>query len=202
MAEFDRSHFFDAEFTEHAQVVAATKAAVRDAFSQLLSVCVTSLHAGGKIMFFGNGGSAADAQHLATELSVRYKRDRAPIAGLALTTDTSTLTAAANDIGFDAIFARQLEAIGRKGDVAIGISTSGRSPNVLKALQTAKSMGIHPVAFTGGNGGELPGVADPMIIVPSTTTARIQEMHILIGQMLCGALELELGLVESETGAL
>ena len=146
-------------------------------------------------MFFGNGGSAADAQHLATELSVRYKRDRAPIAAIALTTDSSALTAVGNDLGFEQLFARQIAAIGQRGDVAIGISTSGRSPNVIRALRQAADMGIVPAALSGGTGGELPGLADPLLLVPSTTTARIQEMHITLGQMLCGALEIELGLV-------
>ena len=146
-------------------------------------------------MFFGNGGSAADAQHLATELAVRFVENRAPIAALALTTDTSLLTAVGNDFGFDRLFARQIEAVGRSGDVAIGISTSGRSANVLEGLRQARANGIHSAAFGGGDGGGLVGLADPLLLVPSRTTARIQEMHIAIGQMLCGALEIELGLV-------
>ncbi|MDA0701939.1 MAG: SIS domain-containing protein, partial [Proteobacteria bacterium] len=154
-----------------------------------------AVRGGGKILFFGNGGSAGDAQHLATELTIRYKDDRAPIAAIALTTDSSALTAGGNDLGFDAVFSRQVEALGRPGDLAIGISTSGRSPNVLRALEVAKAGGLVAAALSGRDGGALVGLADPLLIVPSTTTARIQEMHITLGQMFCGALEIELGLV-------
>jgi D-sedoheptulose 7-phosphate isomerase len=145
---------------------------------------------------FGNGGSAADAQHLATELTVRYKSDRAAIAAVALTTDTSALTAAGNDLGFDRVFARQIEALGRPDDVAIAISTSGKSPNVIAALRQAKAMKLVTAALGGKGGGDLAGLADHLLVVPSDTTARIQEMHITLGQMLCGALEIELGLVK------
>src|SRR5450432_3108042 len=154
----------------------------------MVGACVTSIRAGGKLMFFGNGGSAGDAQHLATELTVRYKKDRAAIAAIALTTDTSTLTAAGNDLGFEQIFARQIEALGRPGDVAIAISTSGKSPNVIAALKQAKSMRLVTAALGGKGGGDLSGLADHLLVVPSDTTARIQEMHITLGQMLCGAM--------------
>ena len=195
MSMLDVATFFDREFAEHRAVAEATATAMKEPFGRLLTLVARSIRDGGKILFFGNGGSAADSQHLATELTIRYKSNRAPIAAVALTTDTSALTAAGNDHGFETIFARQIQAIGRPGDVAIGITTSGRSPNVIAALQMARTMGIHAVAFSGGSGGALPGLADPLLLVPSTTTARIQEMHILLGQMLCGALELELGLV-------
>ncbi|BBK45219.1 phosphoheptose isomerase [Allostella vacuolata] len=195
MAAFDASSYVTAEFAEHDAVQCATPAAVHADLLRLIEVCVASVEAGGKILFFGNGGSAGDAQHLATELAVRYQRDRAPIAALALTTDSSALTAIGNDMGFDQLFARQVQAIGRAGDVAIGITTSGRSANVANALRAARAMGLHAAALSGGTGGELPGLADPLILVPSTTTARIQEMHITIGQILCGALERRLGLV-------
>lgn len=187
--------FFDDEFSEHADVLARTHEQCRDGLARMLAVWASCARRGGKILFFGNGGSAGDAQHLATELTVRYKADRAPIAALALTTDSSTLTAAGNDLGFDQIFARQVAALGRSGDVAVGISTSGRSPNVTRALEEAKARGLTPTALSGRDGGDLVGLADPLILIPSQTTARIQEMHILIGQMLCGALEIELGLV-------
>lgn len=190
----DLQAFFESELSEHAAVAAATKAALREPFARLVSVCTRSLEAGGKLLFFGNGGSAADAQHLATELVVRYKRNRAPIAALALTTDSSALTAIGNDLGFDELFARQVEALGRAGDVAIGISTSGQSPNVLKALEQARAMGLVAAALGGRGGGKMKGLADPLLVVPSETTSRIQEMHIMLGQMLCGALEHELGL--------
>ena len=140
-------------------------------------------------MFFGNGGSAADAQHLATEMVVRYKLNRKALAAIAFTTDTSLLTAMANDIGFEAIFSRQIEALGRPGDVAIGISTSGQSPNVLKALVLAQKNGITSVGFTGDDGGGMSSVTDILVRVPSNTTARIQEIHILLGHVLCDLLE-------------
>ncbi len=190
----DLGAFFKAEFAEHHEVTRRTEAALAGAFADLVAACAKSIRAGGKLMFFGNGGSAADAQHLATELTVRYKKNRKAIAAIALTTDSSALTAAGNDLGFEQVFARQLEALGRRGDVAIAISTSGKSPNVLTALRQAKSMGLVTAALGGKGGGELAGLADHLLVVPSDTTARIQEMHITLGQMLCGALEIELGL--------
>ena len=191
---FDRSAFWKAEFSEHQDVARRTEAALAPAFDKLLSACVTCIRGDGKILFFGNGGSAADAQHLAAELTIRYKRERKAIAALALSTDTSALTAAGNDLGFEQIFARQIEALGRAGDVAIGISTSGKSPNVIAGLKQARAMGLVTAAFGGRGGGDLVPVADHMLVVPSDTVARIQEMHIALGQMLCGALEIELGL--------
>jgi D-sedoheptulose 7-phosphate isomerase len=193
----DLAAFFKFEFAEHHDVARKAENALGPAFAALVGACVASLKGGGKLMFFGNGGSAADAQHLATELSVRYKKDRAAIAAVALTTDTSTLTAAGNDLGFERIFSRQIEALGRPGDVAIGISTSGKSANVAAALRQARTMRIVTAALTGKGGGDLPGLADHVLIVPSDTTARIQEMHITLGQMLCGAIEIELGLAGS-----
>jgi len=192
----DIAAFLKSEFAEHDAVSRATQsAALTDTFAKLVAACVKSLRSGGKLLFFGNGGSAADAQHLATELTVRYKANRAAIAALALTTDTSALTAAGNDLGFEQIFARQIEALGREGDVAIAISTSGKSPNVLAALRMAKTKGIVTAALGGKGGGDMGPLADHLLVVPSATTARIQEMHIALGQMLCGALEIELGLV-------
>jgi D-sedoheptulose 7-phosphate isomerase len=193
----DLGAFFKAEFAGHHDAARKTEAALADAFTTLVAACVTSIRGGGKLMFFGNGGSAADAQHLATELSVRYVKDRKAIAALALTTDTSTLTAAGNDLGFDRIFARQIEALGRPGDVVIAISTSGKSPNVSLALQQAKAMGLVTAGFSGKGGGAMTALTDHLLVVPSDTTARIQEMHILLGHMLCGALEIELGLVSA-----
>ena len=190
----DLAAFFKAEFAEHSDVARRTEAELSGAFAGLVGACVKSIRGGGKLMFFGNGGSAADAQHLATELTVRYKADRAAIAAIALTTDTSALTAAGNDLGFKQIFARQIEALGRAGDVAIAISTSGKSPNVIAALRQAKAMKITTAALGGKSGGEMAGCAEHVLVVPSDTTARIQEMHIVLGQVLCGALEIELGL--------
>lgn len=194
----DLEAFFDNEMEEHAAVARATHAGLSDAFQSLVTVCAKSLKESGKILFFGNGGSAADCQHLATELTVRYKSDRAPIAALALTTDTSALTAGGNDLGFDQIFARQIRALGRPGDVAIGISTSGESPNVIEALNAARDMGLIAAGLSGKGGGRMVGLAAPLLVVPSNVTARIQEMHITLGQMLCGALEVELGLVSAD----
>jgi D-sedoheptulose 7-phosphate isomerase len=190
----DLNAFFKAEFAEHHEVARRSEAALAEAFAALVGSCVASIRGGGKLMFFGNGGSAGDAQHLATELTIRYKSNRAAIAAIALTTDTSALTAAGNDLGFERIFSRQIEALGKPGDVAIAISTSGKSPNVTAALKQAKSMRIVTAALGGKGGGDLTGLADHLLVVPSDTTARIQEMHITLGQMLCGALEIELGL--------
>jgi D-sedoheptulose 7-phosphate isomerase len=189
-------NLFDSEFAEHIAVAHATKAALRAPFDSVVAACAIAIKGGGKMLFFGNGGSAADAQHLATEFTIRYKTDRAAIAALALTTDTSALTAAGNDLGFEHIFARQIEALGRRGDVAIGITTSGRSPNVVKALERARELGLATVVFTGGDGGTAVRIAEHALVVPSTVTARIQEMHITLGQMLAAAVEIELGLVK------
>jgi D-sedoheptulose 7-phosphate isomerase len=191
----DIAAFYAAEFAEHEQVAAATRAALNVEFAKLVDLSLGAIRGGGKILFFGNGGSAGDAQHLATELTVRYVSDRAPIAAIALTTDSSTLTAIGNDLGFDQLFARQIAALGRPGDLAIGITTSGKSRNVILAFDEAKRLGLKTAALTGKGGGDLPGHADLLLVVPSATTARIQEMHILLGQMLCGALERGLGLV-------
>jgi D-sedoheptulose 7-phosphate isomerase len=191
----DLDAFFKAEFAERHDVARRSEQALSGSFAALVRACATSIRGGGKLMFFGNGGSAADAQHLATELTVRYKRDRAAIAAIALTTDSSALTAASNDLGFERTFARQIEALGKAGDVAVAISTSGKSPNVIAALKQARSMGLVTAAFGANGGGDMAPLADHLLAVPSATTARIQEMHILLGQMLCAALEAELGLV-------
>jgi D-sedoheptulose 7-phosphate isomerase len=185
----DIDAFLDAEFDAHAAVTEATRNHARAPFAALVAACRSALDGGNKILFFGNGGSAADAQHLAAELVVRYRLNRAPLAAIALTTDTSTLTAAANDFSFDEIFERQLRALGRAGDVAIGLTTSGNSPNVLRALSAAREIGVVPAALAGNGGGRLTGIADPLVVVPSDVTARIQEMHILLGHMLCDLLE-------------
>ena len=192
--------FFESEMEQHAAVAEATRGALSAPFQALVTVSAKSLRDGGKLLFFGNGGSAADCQHLATELTVRYKTDRAPIAAVALTTDTSALSAIGNDLGFEQLFARQIQALGKPGDVAIGISTSGQSPNVLEGLRAARAGGLIAAGLSGRGGGQMPGLADPLLIVPSDVTARIQEMHITLGQMLCGALEIELGLVTQDAG--
>jgi len=191
----DISAYFENEFDEHGEALAATRAQLLEPFSRLVELAAASVRGGGKILFFGNGGSAADAQHLATEMTIRYVSDRAPIAAIALTTDSSALTAGGNDLGFDEIFARQVEALGRPGDLAIGISTSGQSENVIRALIKAREIGITAAGFGGKGGGRMIEYTDPYLVVPSSTTSRIQEMHITLGHMLCGALEKELELV-------
>lgn len=191
----DLPAFFDAELAEHLAVATATRNALGAQFTLLVDAAEKAVRGGGKILFFGNGGSASDAQHLATELVVRFIRDRAPIAAIALSTDTSALTAIGNDFGFDHLFSRQVTALGRAGDMAIGISTSGNSPNVLAGLVAAREAGMVTVGLGGKDGGKLRQHADIVLVVPSATTARIQEMHITIGHALCGALEQRLGLV-------
>lgn len=185
----DSRQFLADQFAEHEQGLAATLAAVAEPFARLADACSRALDAGGKILLFGNGGSAADAQHLAAELVVRYRTNGRALAAIALTTDTSILTACANDYSYDEIFSRQVEALMRPQDVAIGISTSGNSPNVLKALEIARALGGVAAGFSGRDGGRMAGLADPLIVVPSPVTARIQEMHILIGHVLCDVLE-------------
>ncbi len=182
------------EFEDHERVARDTLAALRAPFARLIEVSTRALRDGNKLLFFGNGGSAADAQHLATELTVRFEADRPAIPAIALTTDSSTLTAIGNDLGFDRLFSRQIEALGRPGDVAIGITTSGRSRNVVLGLTLARDRRLVAAAFTGRDGGDLPGLADPLLIVPSNVTSRIQEMHITLGHALCAALERELGM--------
>ncbi|WP_206601635.1 SIS domain-containing protein [Mycobacterium paraense] len=149
---------------------------------------IASLRSGGKVMFCGNGGSAADSQHLAAELVGRQNYDRAPAAGLALTVDTSALTALGNDYGYETVFARQVEALGREGDVLIGISTSGRSANVVRALEAAKAKGIVTVSFTGDRPRDM-GIAEYQLNVPADETAKIQELHILCGHIIFALVE-------------
>jgi len=146
---------------------------------------VKALRGGCKVLFFGNGGSAADAQHLAAEFTGRYLKERRALPALALHANSSAVTAIGNDYGFDLVFARQIEALGKDGDVAVGISTSGNSSNVLRALEVAKSKSIYTVALTGASGGRMKDVADCTICIPSQETPRIQECHILTGHIIC-----------------
>jgi D-sedoheptulose 7-phosphate isomerase len=148
-----------------------------------------SLRAGGRVLAFGNGGSAADAQHLAGELVGRFLRERAALSAIALTTDPSVVTAVGNDMGYEAVFRRQVEAHGRPGDVAVGISTSGRSPNVVQALQLARERGLVTVGLTGGGGGRLAGLVEHLIDVPDAETPRIQEVHAMVIHVLCQIVE-------------
>jgi D-sedoheptulose 7-phosphate isomerase len=181
-----------AQLAEHREVFEATAASIAPAYFQALDVLQTTVRAGCKILLFGNGGSAADAQHIAAEMVVQYTRTRAPITAIALTTDSSVITACGNDFGFEQLFSRQIAALSRPGDVAIGLSTSGRSCNVIEGLLEARNRDVRTIGLTGHDGGNMPA-CDVLIRVPSRVTARIQEMHILIGHMLCDALEQRLG---------
>ncbi len=149
------------------------------------NLCVKSLKNGGKIILCGNGGSAADAQHISAELTGRYKSERKGLAGIALTTDTSALTAIGNDYGFEYIFSRQVEAIGKKDDILIAISTSGNSQNIINAIESAKKKEIKIITLIGKDGGKMKDLGDINIMIPSNNTPRIQEMHIMIGHMIC-----------------
>jgi D-sedoheptulose 7-phosphate isomerase len=160
-----------------------------DEIERIGRLLLARLEHGGKVLFCGNGGSAADAQHLAAELTGRYRRDRRPLAALALTTDTSALTAIGNDYGFEAIFARQVEALGRRGDALVAISTSGDSRNVVAAADTARRLGLVVVGLTGASGGELAGHVDHCIKVPASAAERVQELHIAVGHIICGLVE-------------
>ena len=159
---------------------------------EVSKVCIELYKGSNKIILAGNGGSAADAQHIAAEMVGRYGFDRPSLPSLALTTDTSALTAIGNDYGYDYVFSRQLEGMGQKGDLFIGISTSGNSVNILKAFQSAKDKGIITVALVGRDGGEMAKLADIALVVPSNSTPRIQESHILIGHILCDIIEKEI----------
>lgn len=163
-----------------------------DTIADVAQKCVQLYRNGKKTLLAGNGGSAADAQHIAAELVGRYGFDRPSIPSLALTTDTSNLTAIGNDYGYDYVFSRQLEGMGQEGDLFIGISTSGNSQNIINAFLSAKKKGITTVALVGRDGGEMAKIADISLIVPSSSTPRIQESHILIGHILCDIIEKEM----------
>lgn len=181
---------FGRAIAEHLEVIRQLQGQQRVLESIALAMCAT-LRDGGKILWCGNGGSAADSQHLAAELVGRFRRERHGLPSIALTTDTSILTAVANDYGYEAVFARQVEALGKEGDLLVGISTSGNSQNVVCALTAARAKGMVSVAFTGAGGGRLATLADHLFAVESRDTARIQEAHILTGHMLCDWIELD-----------
>jgi len=164
----------------------------KDRIVQTAGKLVEILRGGHKVLFFGNGGSAADAQHLAAELVGRFGPDRAALPGISLSTDTSILTALGNDYGYEKVFSRQIEALGQKGDAAIGISTSGNSPSILEALDTARAKGLFTIGFTGESGGKMNDRADVLFRVPSRQTPRIQETHLLLGHILCDLADREL----------
>ncbi len=165
---------------------------LKDNIGEIIEIAekiIASLKKGGKLIIFGNGGSAGDAQHIAAELVGRFKKDRPALPAIALTTNTSIITALANDFGYDIIFARQIEALAGKNDVALGISTSGKAKNVILGLKQAKKMGLLTVALSGGDGGDIVKLADLSLVIPSSVTARIQESHILIGHIICELIE-------------
>ncbi len=163
--------------------------ALRAELDAITQTCIEALKKGGKILFCGNGGSAADAQHLAAELSGRFGYDRPPLASEALHVNSSFLTAVANDYSFAEAYARMVRAIGKAGDVLIALSTSGNSPNIINALAAAREMGLHTAGFSGATGGQMAEACDFIIRVPSTSTPRIQEIHITLGHLLCGKIE-------------
>lgn len=183
-----------AGLTELAALATRVAEQQADAIATLADVYTSALRAGGTLLFAGNGGSAADAQHVATEYVVRYSRSRRPLPAIALTTDTSLLTAGANDLGFDEIFARQIEALARAGDVLVLHSTSGESPNVVRAAQAAKVKGVTVVALVGKGGGALKDVVDHCLVVPSDETSHIQELHLALEHIICGMVERALAL--------
>ena len=178
------------EFEEHLKTSQATFESIGHSVEVAAKLCIDCLKNGNKILLFGNGGSAADAQHIAAELVGRYKTKRKGLAAIALTTDTSALTAIGNDYGYDCVFDRQVEALANTGDVAIGISTGGSSANVASALKLAKDLDCKTIGFSGRGGGEMNELCDINIVVPAQDTARIQEMHIVIGHTICHLIDL------------
>jgi|TARA_B110000211_G_scaffold205400_1_gene239646 D-sedoheptulose 7-phosphate isomerase len=178
------------EFEEHLKTSQATFESIGHSVEVAAKLCLDCLKNGNKILLFGNGGSAADAQHIAAELVGRYKTERKGLAAIALTTDTSALTAIGNDYGYDCVFDRQVEALANTGDVAIGISTGGSSANVASALKLAKDLDCKTIGFSGRGGGEMNELCDINIVVPAQDTARIQEMHIVIGHTICHLIDL------------
>ena len=183
------ARFLDTEAEEHRLVFDTLMSTLAEPFGATLELWHRALRDGGKLLLFGNGGSAGNAQHIAAELVVRYEKNRAAMAAIALSADSLILTATANDFGFETLFSRQVAALGRPGDVAVGLSTSGRSPNVLAALREARRLGLRTSGLIGGDGGPMRELCDVAIVVPSRITGRIQEMHLLVRHMLCKALE-------------
>lgn len=188
------TRYIDAEFdkTRRNFERMAADASLRDTLVEAVAVCVTALRDGGKILFAGNGGSAADAQHWAGELVSRFYFDRPGLAAVALTTDSSAMTAISNDYGYEQVFSRQVQALGRSGDVLVAISTSGRSPNILAAIATARAQKMRVIGFSGDSGGEMRAGCDLCFCVPSLETPRIQEGHEFIGHVLCALIEQEM----------
>jgi len=173
------------EFNEHLKIAQATMESIGDSLEIAANLCIDSLKNGGKILIFGNGGSAADAQHIAAELVGRYKAERKGLAAIALTTDSSALTCITNDYSYDYVFSRQVEALANNKDVVIGISTGGTSNNIVSGLKTAKELGCKTIGFSGRGGGKFNDLCNINLVVPAEDTPRIQEMHIVIGHTIC-----------------
>jgi len=180
------------ELNNHQDTIDAVIQNSQDQILKVAQIAVDTLKKGKKILIFGNGGSAADAQHIAAELTGRYKKERRGLPCIALTTDTSALTAIGNDYGYDRVFSRQVEALAQNGDLLIGISTSGNSPNVIEAFKVGKEIGCQIVGFSGRDGGAMNSACDENLVIPSNNTPRIQEMHITIGHIICRIIEEEL----------
>lgn len=192
---FNFEEFWKTYTDEHMRVAKGTFESQLPKIIEWVKVSEEAIKRGNKVLFFGNGGSAADANHIAAEMAVKLYKERSPIAGMSLTLDSSALTATANDYGFDQIYQRQVRALGYAGDVAVGISTSGNSDNILNGLKKAKRMDMVTVGLTGETGGKMPGLCDIIINVPSNYPGNIQEMHITLGHIYVGMLEQRLGLV-------
>ncbi len=196
MISTNHAQAMSASIAAHIEASMATKQRVLEGdtavLGEIAAIVIDALRRGNKVLFFGNGGSAADSQHLAAELIGRFRRERAALPALALTTDSSILTALANDYSYDIVFSRQLQAFGRAGDVALGITTSGNSANVLCAMETARALGMKTIGFTGESGGKLKDLVDVCFCVPSRETSHIQEMHITVGHAVCEMIEREL----------
>jgi len=173
------------ELNEHLKITNDTINGVSDLVEKAAITCIHSLKKGNKILLCGNGGSAADAQHIAAEIVGRYKTERKALSAIALTTDSSILTAVGNDFGFQYLFERQVEALAKHGDILIGISTGGSSKNVINALHSAKKIGCKLIGLSGKDGGDFNSICDVNIVIPSSNTPRIQEMHILVGHIIC-----------------
>ena len=182
------TNLFNSSWKEHLEAVQQMQSSL-PLFESIAETLIRALRSANTVFWCGNGGSAADAQHMSAELIGRFRRERRSLPSIALTTDTSILTALANDYGYECVFARQLEALCRKGDVVIGLSTSGNSENVCRALAKAREIGAHTVAFTGASGGKMKSLADVCFAAPSNETARIQECHTLASHMICDAVE-------------
>ena len=178
------------DIAEHLKV-AETMLSLTNKVEIAAQLCIDTLQEGGKLLIFGNGGSAADAQHIAAELVGRYKVNRKGLSALALTTDSSALTAIGNDFGYKSLFDRQVEALANKGDVLIGISTSGKSINVINALKLGSQLQCKTIGFSGNDGGQMNKICDVNLVIPSKDTPRIQEMHIVLGHTICHLIDLE-----------